>query len=164
MPSSKPDIVTKEDPSPKRPERKEPEKKRPTPRTQDFDHLLDKELQDVQRVNRENELAVLETEAEEARRAAGHRSALANWSGRIVDKIRSNITLPQNIEGNPEALVEVTLLPSGEIIKVQVKRSSNNVVLDEAIERAFWKSSPLPKPDDPSVFRRQLDVTYRPYL
>ena len=32
-----------------------------------------------------------------------------------------------------------------------------------AIERAILKSSPLPKPDDPSLFRRDLEIKYRPF-
>jgi colicin import membrane protein len=162
-PPKKPDIVVKkEDPKPNRVEKTE-RRERPEPRTPDFTGLLDEELRDLQRTSRENERATLEAEAEEARRAAGYRSALETWSGKILEKVRGNITLPPNIEGNPETLLEVTLLPSGEILKVQIKRPSGNTVLDDAIERAFWKSSPLPKPDDPAVFRRQLDVTYRPY-
>ena len=34
---------------------------------------------------------------------------------------------------------------------------------DEAIERAILKSSPLPKPDDPSLFKRELTINYKPF-
>ncbi|MGE5946171.1 MAG: TonB C-terminal domain-containing protein, partial [Betaproteobacteria bacterium] len=42
------------------------------------------------------------------------------------------------------------------------KRSSGNAGLDTAIERAILKSSPLPKPDDPALFQRVLEIKYRP--
>ncbi|MDR3352499.1 MAG: TonB C-terminal domain-containing protein [Zoogloeaceae bacterium] len=172
-PPRKPKIVTKkEEPKPEKPKPEKPRTERPEPvrtperqpPTRELARLADEELRDIQRASLEAGRTRLEAEAEETRRATGQRSALANWSGKILEKVRGNIALPQDIEGNPEALLEVTLLPSGEILAVRIKRSSNNAVLDAAIERAFWKSSPLPKPDDPSIFRRQLDVTYRPYL
>jgi len=54
-------------------------------------------------------------------------------------------------------------LPSGEVLAVKLKRSSGNAALDTAIERAILKSSPLPKPDDPSQFQRTLDIKYKPF-
>ncbi|MBV2194180.1 MAG: TonB C-terminal domain-containing protein, partial [Azonexus sp.] len=41
--------------------------------------------------------------------------------------------------------------------------SSGNPSLDAAIERAIRRSSPLPKPDDPSLFKRELEIKYRPF-
>jgi colicin import membrane protein len=41
-------------------------------------------------------------------------------------------------------------------------RSSGNKAYDEAVERAIIGASPLPKPDDPSVFQRQLELRFRP--
>ena len=35
--------------------------------------------------------------------------------------------------------------------------------LDAAIERAIRKSSPLPPPDDPALFRRDLEIKYKPF-
>ncbi|MSQ74007.1 MAG: TonB C-terminal domain-containing protein, partial [Betaproteobacteria bacterium] len=34
--------------------------------------------------------------------------------------------------------------------------------LDDAIERAILKSSPLPKPDRPELFTRNFELRYRP--
>jgi colicin import membrane protein len=46
---------------------------------------------------------------------------------------------------------------------VTLKKSSNNPLLDDAIDRAIRKSSPLPKPENPSDFERNLQLTYRPH-
>jgi colicin import membrane protein len=43
-----------------------------------------------------------------------------------------------------------------------LKKSTGHAALDEAIERAIRKSSPLPKPDDQSLFNRTLAFTFRP--
>ena len=53
-------------------------------------------------------------------------------------------------------------LPSGEVLDVKIRKSSGNLLLDTAIERAIRKSSPLPKPDQPELFERILKIPYRP--
>ena len=86
------------------------------------------------------------------------------YKSKIRDKIRGNITLPGGITGNPEALFEVTQLPTGEVLPpVKVLKSSGNNALDEAVERAILKSSPLPKPSDPKLFQRTLKIPYKPF-
>jgi colicin import membrane protein len=76
--------------------------------------------------------------------------------------VRGNIVLPSGIQGNPQAVFEVTQLPSGEVLGVKILKSSGNKLLDDAIERAILKSSPLPKPDDASHFDRTLKIPYKP--
>jgi colicin import membrane protein len=78
-------------------------------------------------------------------------------------KIRGNILLPVGIPGNPEVVFRVTQLPTGEIMRVELIKSSGYVPLDDAVERAILKSSPLPKPDNPAHFERDLRIPYRPY-
>ncbi|MCM2289309.1 MAG: TonB C-terminal domain-containing protein [Sulfuritalea sp.] len=87
---------------------------------------------------------------------------MADYLGRIRGKIRGNIVLPPDIKGNPEAIFEVTQLPSGEVLTVRLKRSSGNAALDAAVERAILKSSPLPKPQQAELFERSLELRYRP--
>jgi colicin import membrane protein len=84
------------------------------------------------------------------------------WTDKIRAKIRGNIILPQDIAGNPEAVFDVTLLPTGEVLTVRKTKSSGNPGYDDAVERAILKSSPLPQPDDRSVFQRQLQLAFRP--
>lgn len=86
----------------------------------------------------------------------------SGYAARIRSKIHGNIVLTQDIQGNPEAVFEVVQLPTGEVIEVRLRRSSGNKVLDEVIERAIRKSSPLPRPDRPDQFQRQFELKYRP--
>jgi len=88
--------------------------------------------------------------------------ALLTWTDRIRGKIRANIILPQDIPGNPEAIFDITILPSGEVVTVRMTKSSGHSGYDDAVERAIMNSSPLPKPDDPSLFQRQLRIAFRP--
>ena len=89
-------------------------------------------------------------------------SALASWQQQITARIRSNIVLPPEIAGNPQAEFDVTLLPTGEVMSVKLARSSGSRVLDEAWERAILKSSPLPRPARADVFVRDLRLKFRP--
>lgn len=88
--------------------------------------------------------------------------ARAAWQDKIRAKIRGNIILPQGLSGNPEAIFDVTLLPSAEVLTVRKRKSSGNMAYDEAVERAILKSSPLPRPEQPSLFERQLELRFRP--
>lgn len=89
--------------------------------------------------------------------------ALASWTDKIRAIIRSNIIYDlSRVPGNPEAIFDVTLLPTGEVLTVTKRKSSGNPGYDDAVERAIWKSSPLPKPDSRDVFRRELKLTFHP--
>lgn len=101
--------------------------------------------------------------AESAQRASANNPGKSEYSKRISGKIRGNIVLPPNIQGNPEAVFDVNQLPTGEVLAVKLKHSSGNQALDTAIERAIWKSSPLPKPDNLALFERDLVIRHRPF-
>ena len=88
---------------------------------------------------------------------------MTGYIDKVRSRIRSHIVLPPNIPGNPEAIFIVRQLPSGDIIgEPRMVRSSGHKAYDEAIMRAIKKSSPLPKPDDPSLFQRELELRFRP--
>jgi len=86
----------------------------------------------------------------------------AGYADKIRSKIKSNIVLPRDIKGNPEAIFEVIQLPTGVVLSARLKQSSGHSAYDEAVERAILKSSPLPKPDSPGQFRRDLQLKFRP--
>ena len=94
--------------------------------------------------------------------AAAQQKALQAWTDKIAAKIRGNIVLPPDLAGNPEAIFDVALLPDGSVLTVRRRKSSGHGGYDAAVERAIHKSSPLPKPDQPSAFRRDLELKFRP--
>ncbi|MDR1994112.1 energy transducer TonB [Azonexus sp.] len=157
----KPEIVVKEEkkPEPKKVEPPKPDPK-PAPKVDPFKEMLERENRERQVATEQNRLAAL---AEKEQQAAAARRGLESYAAKIRGKVRGNIVLPPSIAGNPEAVFDVTQLPTGEVLAVRLKRSSGNAALDAAIERALLKSSPLPKPDDPSLFQRVLEIRYRPF-
>jgi len=166
----KPDIAIKVPPKPKpKPEAKpKPVAKlvaKPVPPKPD-DRLAQQQLREE--LAREQQLLAAERERQAmkdqlARDAASARfKAIATWVDKVRAKIRGNIVLPPDLKGNPEALFLVTQLPTGEVLQARLVISSGHAAYDEAVLRAILKSSPLPKPDSPGVFERELKLTFRP--
>lgn len=147
----------------KKPEPKKPEAK-PEPKASDlFSDMLKREAAERgPRPNNSQQMNKMAA-AEAEQRAAAGKKGLQDYAAKIRVKVKGNISLPPNIQGNPEAIFEVNQLPTGEVLEVKLKRSSGNHSLDTAIERAILKSSPLPKPDDPSLFQRTLEIKYKPF-
>lgn len=169
----KPDIALPEKPKPKpkpepkkvEPKKVEPKKVEPKPKPKP-DLALEKMMRE-QAAREQQQLAQVEQERQmreliARQQAAALSKALATWSDKIRAKVRGNIILPRDIPGNPEAIFDVALLPSGEVLTVRKRKSSGHPGYDDAVERAIWKSSPLPLPDDRSVFRRDLELKFHP--
>ncbi|HLQ00812.1 MAG TPA: energy transducer TonB [Burkholderiales bacterium] len=87
----------------------------------------------------------------------------AGYADKIRTRIKLNIVLPPDIKGNPEAIFDVVQLPTGEVLSAQLRKSSGHRAYDDAVERAILKSSPLPRPDRPEQFQRNLNLKFRPY-
>lgn len=156
-PPPKPDIAIKDKEKPKPPPKAEPK-----PRLDPFQEQLRREAEQLTQRKQADSAAQELAQLKSAQAAAARNKAIADYLGRIRGKIRGNIVLPPDIKGNPEAVFEVTQLPSGEVISVKVKKSSGNPALDAAVERAILKSSPLPKPEQSDLFDRLLNIPYRP--
>jgi colicin import membrane protein len=158
----KPDIVVPEKPKPKpKPEPKLEAKPEPKPKPRpdpNFEkRLREQAMLEEQRVQEQQMRDLI------ARQQADLRArALATWIDKIRAKIRGNIIFTQDLSSNPEAIFDVTLLPTGEVLTVRKRKSSGVAAYDDAVERAIAKSSPLPQPDDRSLFQRQLELKFRP--
>jgi colicin import membrane protein len=176
-PAPKPDIALEQE----RKRKEEAERRKQEAERKTQEELRAKEEQE----RREKALAEKRRSAEETRRrmqdqlnrelagaapkapvtaspAAGDPAALATWQNQIQAKIRSNIVLPPDLAGNPQAEFDVALLPTGEVLSARLARSSGNRALDDAWERAILKSSPLPRPSKPELFVRDLRLKFRP--
>ncbi|MFA4969292.1 MAG: cell envelope integrity protein TolA, partial [Sulfuritalea sp.] len=127
-----------------------------------FQEQLKREAEQLTQRKQADSAAQEFAQKQAAQASAARSKAIADYLGRIRSKIRGNIVLPPEIRGNPEAVFDVTQLPSGEVLTVRLRRSSGNAALDAAIERAILKSSPLPKPQQADLFSRLLELRYRP--
>ncbi|MDP4613283.1 MAG: cell envelope integrity protein TolA [Limnohabitans sp.] len=75
----------------------------------------------------------------------------ASYAGRLVGRIKPNITYPGDVAGNPRAEVEVRVAPDGTIISRRIAQSSGNKAWDDAVLRAIDKTEILPKDTDGRV-------------
>jgi len=163
----KPEIVEKAPPPKPKPKPK-PEA-RPAPPKDDIEKILMREQVAMEQRKLDEE----RKRADEARRkaesertarqlaAAARNKALADYVNRIRSRVRQYWILPQELQGNPEAVFDVVQIPTGEVISVKLAKSSGNSAYDAAVERAILKASPLPLPGPGTPFERELRLTFR---
>jgi colicin import membrane protein len=137
--------------------KKEEPKKEPSLKFDAARRMQEQIAQEQQALNRERQ------EARKKSAPAPAASAIdSGYADKIRSKIKSNIVLPPDIKGNPEAIFDVVQLPTGDVIDVNLRKSSGYKPYDDAVDRAIRKSSPLPQPDRPEQFRRELQLKFRP--
>ena len=129
--------------------------------------LLKREEEELHRRMMEEALAS-ETSHIKAMAAADQQASeleklVARYKEMISAKIRGNTRLPENLAGNPEAEFKVNVLPTGEIARISLTKSSGNAAYDEAVRRGIEKSSPLPLPEDKTAASkfRELDLKHK---
>lgn len=184
LPPHKPDIAVKEEqkktkpepkpeppkPEPKKPEPKKPEPKpepkpeaKPQPKVPDFSKDLANETSQLKNRPSTNAQHLANAAAAEAeQRASAASRGLQAWGDKVSRHVRQYVVLPNSIQGNPQAIFELRVLPTGDVLQpIRLKRSSGNAALDAAVERAIIKASPLPKPESGS-FPNPLEIKYKP--
>ena len=75
----------------------------------------------------------------------------ASYAGRLVGRIKPNITYPGEVVGNPRAEVEVKVSPDGTILSRRIVQTSGNKAWDDAVLRAIDKTEVFPKDTDGRV-------------
>jgi len=174
-----PPVVKPEPPKVVKPQIAIPEKPKPKPKPKpevkpkadpNFDKRLKEQVAmeqkalDQQRQERELRELLARKQAEAERAAAAAKTkALNEYIARIQAKVKGGWILPQDIQGNPEAIFLVAQLPTGDVLTIKLIKSSGNAAYDDAVERAILKSSPLPLPPPGVPFSRELKLTFRPH-
>jgi len=151
----KPDIAVERE---KKPPKKQPAKEDP-PLKFDTTNLIREQLAQEQRA-----LKQTREKQEALKQSAPVKTASpdAGYVDKIRTKIKLNIVLPPEIKGNPEAIFDVVQLPTGEVLTARLRKSSGHEAYDQAVERAILKSSPLPRPERPDQFQRELQLKFKP--
>ena len=134
-----------------------------------------KRQEDLERQRAENERKRLEAEqeairlrqqqeieAEERRLAAMQADDLARWIFAMNNKISRNFVPPASIPVNLECVVDVRIVPGGRVMDAQVGRCNGDEAVRRAVEAAVYKASPLPEPENPAIFQRDLRITFKP--
>lgn len=106
---------------------------------------------------RERELA-----EEEQLLAAADSGALADYVAVIRQKVERNWVRPPGAKPGLECEVLVTQIPGGQVTAVQRGRCNADDAVWRSIEAAVMKASPLPPPDDATLFERNLRFSFKP--
>ena len=84
------------------------------------------------------------------------------YYAKIRDKISRNWRQPPNAGDKPECEVRVEQDPGGFVLNVTIGRCPGTREYRLSVEQAVRKSDPLPKPDDPELFERDILIKFKP--
>jgi colicin import membrane protein len=125
---------------------------------------------EIERQRLENER--LRAEAEAARQAeidaesnrldAMQANAEMAYMFAIQQRISRNWVKPPTATAGLECVVNIRQLPGGDVVSVNIGACNGDQVVRRSIETAVHRASPLPAPADPSVFDRDIRLTFRP--
>ena len=91
-------------------------------------------------------IAQIKRAAEQKKRAAYEQSEVSRFKGLIKSQITRNWILPASYQKGMKCKILVRLIPSGDVVSVQITQSSGNKAFDRSVELAVNKASPLPVP------------------
>lgn len=100
--------------------------------------------------------------AEEQRRDAIESGALAQYVALIRQRVERNWARPGSARPGLSCEVHVTQIPGGEVVNVRIGACNGDDAVRRSIEAAVMRASPLPPPDDPSLFERNLIFDFKP--
>src|SRR3954470_24369902 len=140
--------------------KKEEEKKR---KEQEQETRLAKQREQLREDTLKRMQGMAGTGGKDSQGAAQHASGpSASWAGRVQARVRPNIVFPDNIGGNPQAIVEVRLGPGGMILgKPRLVKPSGVPTWDEAVIRALEKTETLP-PDTDGRYPSPVEISFKP--
>jgi colicin import membrane protein len=103
-----------------------------------------------------------EEAAARAERERQQRTVLTQWMRDVRAKVERNWIRPENWPPGTSCTVRVSMIPGGEVVQARLLDSCGEAVRDRSVESAALRASPMPMPEDPAVFRREIDLVFRP--
>jgi len=98
----------------------------------------------------------------QAEQEAAIKKARGNWVAAIIHKVSSNWIRPPDTPQGLDCNVHITLLPSGDVVAAKMGQCNGSSVVVQSIITAVNKASPLPTPEDPQAFSRQITFEFVP--
>lgn len=130
-----------------------------------------KRQEDIERQREENRRR-MQAEAEAARQAeleaesdrleAMEANAKAAYMYAIQSRVMNRWTRPASAKVGMVCVANIRQLPGGEVVSVSIGECNADSVTRQSIVAAINLASPLPTPADPSVFEREIRLTFRP--
>jgi len=92
--------------------------------------------------------------------AARDQGIISQYVGIIGDRVRRNWIQPPTSRVGLSCVVQVQLMPGGDVISAQVVQSSGDAAFDRSVEAAVYRAAPLPLPPDPGLFESFRTLTF----
>lgn len=127
----------------------------PTPNAPTINHDAEKDL--LQKINDEQQhLASINQQMLQ--------SELEKYKSLILNAIGRQWNMPANVNKNLSAQFQINLDANGNVLSIQLLKSSSDAVLDRSVQLAIQKASPLPIPSSPDLLSsfKELRLTVRP--
>lgn len=95
---------------------------------------------------------------------ADSNNLVTNYADLVINQIRPLVLIPDEIDPNIKAIVQVTLLPNMKVYQVILIKSSGNIDYDNNILQAVNRVNTFPPLPDGANFSnfRKLRLTFRP--
>jgi len=99
--------------------------------------------------------------AEQEARAQG---VVAEYVAYIQEKVERNWLRPAGSPAGLSCIVQVKLIPGGDVAGVRIMQGSGDPVFDRSVESAVYKASPLPLPPESALFTyfREINFVFKP--
>lgn len=99
---------------------------------------------------------------EEGRQQAANAGLLNQYIALLQQRIVRNWNRPPSARAGIECKVTVTQAPGGTVLSVKIGECNGDSAVQQSIESAVYRSSPLPPPPDQRLFERTLILWFRP--
>jgi len=100
--------------------------------------------------------------AEEHANAVRSSGARASWEAQLKARIERAWLRPPSARAGIVCELDVTQVPGGEVTNVKLGACNGDQAVRDSIVAAVYRASPLPPPPDPSLFERELQITFSP--
>lgn len=107
----------------------------------------------------QDELAAEEAASAAAAREAADVSEINRYVAAIASKVRQSFTILPGTDGL-SCTLRITLIPGGEVSRVEIVKSSGNALFDRQAETAVRKAAPLPVPAEPRLFQKMRSISF----
>ena len=106
-----------------------------------------------------DDLAAEEAAVAAAEQIAADAQEIDRYVAAIQNRVRQSFTILPGLDGL-SCTLRITLIPGGEVSKVEIVQSSGNATFDRQAETAVRKAAPLPVPLDPRLFAKMRNISF----
>ena len=85
------------------------------------------------------------------------------WAESVIRKVKPLIVMnPDLVNGNPSAIIQVSLAPDGSILSTKILSSSGYPEWDKAVLLALARAQSLPLDENGKIPQREVQLTFKP--